>query len=158
MSNEFLKTADDAKRLLKGFAAIQTVADAFEQVGSLQQAKTEAEKAIPKLQAQVSEVNAELDKAKADVKAAKAEAKDIVSKAKDGAEQIIAEAQRKSEEIAAASALSLNQAKTKEAEAVAGAQDLVSQLEAKRNALNTEVATLEAKVEKAKSYIAKLGA
>ena len=43
MSNELLQAADEARRLLSGFTAVQTVADALAKVGGLQQAQAEAD-------------------------------------------------------------------------------------------------------------------
>lgn len=81
MSNEFLQASDDARRLLAGFAAVQTVADAFAKVGTLQQAQAEAESALASLtdardaaRADLVAARAELDKVTTDTQALVAQA------------------------------------------------------------------------------------
>ena len=85
MSNEFLQAADDARRMLRGFAAVEQVAKAFEQVGTLQQAGVEAQAALVKLQA-------DLDATRAKVVGAQAEAADVVARAKVDAQLLVDEA------------------------------------------------------------------
>lgn len=97
--NELLKAADDAKRLLSGFKAIATVADAFEKVGQLQQAKTEAESSLATLQAAITQAKTEVAhaKTKASDLVAKGEAKadELLRAAEDAAKQMLDDAEAK---------------------------------------------------------------
>jgi membrane fusion protein (multidrug efflux system) len=156
MSNEFLKAADDARRLLAGFSAVATVADAFEKVGGLQQAKAEAEKAIPKLKAEAAAASAELAQARADLKQAKEDAKDIVAKANDAASGILADAQRKAVEAAEASDAASASAKATLDAMFAGADARIADLQAAHDKLAGEVKDLEARADRARAYLQKL--
>jgi chromosome segregation ATPase len=102
MSNEFLKAADDARVLLRGFNAVATLANAFEKAGSIVQAMEEAEKALPALQADTESAKAELKQAKADTQKAKDDAKKVTAEAKQVADGIVSAASVKADSIKAA--------------------------------------------------------
>ena len=156
MSNTYLKAADDALRFLKGFAAIKEVADAFAEVGSLQQARTEAEAALPGLRAQADTARAELKQAQDDAQQAKDKAKKATAEAKQVADGIVSAAGAKAESIKAAAdsyyETTVQSTKQVEAEAALRAQADV----ATRAAIEAEVKDLEARAEKARVYLAKL--
>ena len=119
MANEFLSAADDVRRLLRGFAGAQAAADAFEKVGSLQQAGDEAAARLAKLQPQIAAAQAELAALRAE--------KDVVH-ADQRASELLADAQARA------------------AAATAQAQSEVEQARAQRDALVAEVADLERRV------------
>lgn len=156
MSNEFLKAADDAKRLLKGFAGIQQVADAFEKAGSAIQAQEEAEKAIPKLQAEAAELITAVGQAKLDVKSAKQDAKDIVAKAQEAAEGILLDANNKAQLVKSEADNFYSTTKTGCEAMVNQAMAKVDEAVAQRDAMAAEVKDLEARADKARAYLAKL--
>lgn len=81
MSNEFIQAADDANRLLNGFAAVRTVADAFAKVGLLQQAQAEAEAALAEAAAAIADARAELCAAKTEGEQVLAETQAVVAQA-----------------------------------------------------------------------------
>jgi chromosome segregation ATPase len=156
MSNTYIKAADDALRFLKGFAAIKEVADAFAEVGSLQQARTEAEAALPGLRAQADAARAELKQAQDDAQQVKDKAKKTTAEAKQVADGIVSAASSKADSVKAAadSYYETTVQATKQAEADAALRALADT--ATRAAIEVEVKDLEARAEKARAYLAKL--
>lgn len=156
MSNDVLKAADDARRFLRGFAAINEVATAFEQAGSVLQAKDEAEKALAELRREVAEQQEVLAAAERDLAAAKQQARDVVAAAKEKAEQTVADA---TETIAGMKAgVDTYKAEVTVAcnAAAKASAKKVDEALAQRLELAAEVKELEARAERARAYIAKL--
>lgn len=154
--NKNLKAADDVRRLLRGFAGLAEAAEAFEQVGQLEQARDEAQAALTKLRAENEQMALAISDAKAAAKKlndqagvklseADAQAIVIVTAAKSEAERIVTEARE-----TASVALSLAQ------ENVAQAKVLADEAIAKRDAAVAELAETEAKLDKARKQITKL--
>lgn len=156
MSNEFLQAADDARKLLRGFAAVQQVADAFDKAGSAVQAQAEAEAALEATKPKLLKAKEAVEKAKqaaidAQVQAdqiradAQAEAAAIVVAAKGDAASIVAVADehRKAQETLLESAvLSISVETTAKI--------------AERDAMILEVTDLERRADEARAYLAKL--
>jgi colicin import membrane protein len=152
----FLKAADDARRLLRGFRAFEEVATALELAGQAEQTKTEAESKLAFLLVQIetAKVEAEEQEAKnaAAIAAAEQRAADIVAAAGAKAVQIVADAQTAASnaELQAASVR-----KTAEDARAAAALETAEAI-AKRDLIAAEVKELEARADKARKYLAKL--
>lgn len=156
MSNDFLKAADDARRLLRGFKAFEEVAAALEAAGIAEQSKTEALKDVESLRVQIASEKAELAAAKKDAAEARAKAKELIEQAELKAAALLEHTQQKA--IAAAEKVrgeadAYLAAKTAEVDAVVNQQ---RKAEARVDSLSVEVKDLEARVEKARAYLAKL--
>lgn len=156
MSNDFLKAADDARRLLRGFKAFEEVAAALEAAGIAEQSKTEALKDVESLRVQIASEKAELAAAKKDAAEARAKAKELIEQAELKAAALLEHTQQKA--IAAAEKVrgeadAYLAAKTAEVDAVVNQQ---RKAEARVGSLSVEVKELEARVEKARAYLAKL--
>lgn len=156
MSNEYLKAADDAKRLLAGFKAVADVAEAFEKVGSLVQAEKEAQKSL-------AELRPELDKVKQQIADGKAKAAELVAAAEKRAEQVVADGQAQADALIASAKASAEKTQAEAGEYLARAKETVevtnaevAEAQAKRDGLATECQLLEGKLEKLKAQAAKL--
>ena len=79
------QAADEVKKMLRGFRAVEQVSAALEQVGSLQNAGKEAEKHLESLKADIATTQDNLVSAGAEVTKAKEEAKKIAADAKEKA-------------------------------------------------------------------------
>jgi chromosome segregation ATPase len=147
MSNKYLEAADEARRLLQGFSAVQKVADAFEEVGMLEQARTEAQAALDALQPQIADAKAQITTAEETMRAAELQAATLVAEAEDkaakvatDAQAVLAEAQSKAQGIESGAAEVADRVVSL---AHANADEAI----AKRDALAAETATLQAKLD-----------
>ncbi len=153
MSNMTLnQAADEVRKILRGFKAVEQVADALEQAGSIEAARKDAEKKLAELRGLIVESEQKLSTANAEVESAK-----------DAVKQVVADANAKAKD-------KVGKAEAKAAEIIADAQVTVAELQAKaQNAkaeldatiadtvvANKELADIERKIAKAKSDIAKL--
>ena len=156
MSNDLIKAADDARRLLRGFKAFAEVADALEAVGQLELRAKEAANILAGLQVQVAA-------AQTDVSIAKVEASEIVADAKSAAGKLVAKAEVKASEILGAAQTAAKDVEAKAtdlvanrlAESVSAAAARDSAL-VKSDALVKECEALEARLAKAQASVAKL--
>jgi chromosome segregation ATPase len=155
---DFLKAADDAKLLLRGFVSVQTLADAFEQVGSLQQAQAEAEAALVALKPKVADAKGKVAQAEETLRSAELEAKQKLADADVQAFAILSAAQAKVDEIKASADAYYENSKAGTDELVASANASVDESIAKRDAVLAEVDALELRVADAKAYLARLQA
>jgi cell division septum initiation protein DivIVA len=153
---DYLKAAADARRLLAGFKAIDTVAAAFEHVGDLERAGAEAKTRLDQLTIENQAARDLLTATKAEAHGVKAKAAAALEEAKKKAEGIVAEAH-------AAAGRTARQADEDASSVLAAAEELrvtaekaVRAAEVERDRLLAEVKALEARVEKARQYIAKL--
>jgi chromosome segregation ATPase len=73
----FTQAADEVRKILKGFKAVEQVSDALEKAGSIQNAVKEAEAALAKINGEIAEKQATLDAANAAYIAIKDEAKKL---------------------------------------------------------------------------------
>lgn len=151
------KIANDALALLRGFAGVQALAEAFANVGQLQQAENEAQTALDKVRPVLAQTNediaageARVAELNAQIEALQEEAKTILRTANDDAARIVRqavdEAGKTRQEAADASAAKRDEGD----QALAAAQ-------ARVDALKGEAAALEKRVANAKDYIKKLG-
>lgn len=156
MSNEFIQAADDARRLLRGFAAIETVAAAFENVGQLEQRKGEVEALLKELAKEVQGATDTLRDTIEKVEIANAEAKRMTADAKVVADGIksSAEARLRAAEEHAASIV--REAQIAKDNVTTLAEIHLGEIEVQRNVLLAEVEALEARAAEAKAYLAKL--
>ena len=152
--NKNLKAADDVRRLLRGFAGLAEAADAFEQVGQLEQARDEAQAALTALRGDIEKAKGEVADAKAEAKKLKDQAKGKLDEAEARAAERLAAAKLEAERIereardAAGVALALAQENVTQAKALADVEI------AKRDAAVQELADLEAKITRAQAKIA----
>ncbi len=156
MSNNFLKAADDAKRLLRGFKAFEEVAAALEMAGIAEQSKAEALKDVESLRAQIASEQAELAAAKKDVAEARAKTKELIEQAELKAAALLDQAKQNAiseAEKIRGDADAYLAAKTAEADRVLNQR---REVEACIDSLSVEAKELEARVEKARAYLATL--
>jgi regulator of protease activity HflC (stomatin/prohibitin superfamily) len=146
------QAADEVRKLLRGFKAVDMVSTALDSVGSLQNAGKEAEKALADTRALIDAHTAELAVVKAEVADAKDEAKKIVADAKRKADERLAKAEA---DIAARTA----EVNAFEAAAVVRVQALEAQASAARDAVvvaQKELEDITGKIAKAKAGVAKI--
>lgn len=158
MSNELIQAADDARRLLRGFAAFSEVAAALEHVGTLEQRKGEAETLLSATAAELEAAKVERDTHLEQIEQIRTECKRTTADAKTVAEGIIKSANLKAEDIIsdanAAAALTREAAENVRAQADAH----IVNLAAERDALLVETTALEERATAAREYLAKLQA
>lgn len=156
MSNELIQAADDARRLLRGFAAIETVAAAFENVGQLEQRKEEVETLLKKLGDEVKDATdtfrATIEKAEI----ANAEAKRMTADAKTVADGIKSSAEAQAKAMVEDAMASVREAQIAKDNVTTLAEIHLGEIEVQRNVLLAEVEALEARAAEAKAYLAKL--
>lgn len=154
--NEYLQAADDANRLLRGFAGVQKIADAFGKVGQLQQAGDEAEARLKSLAANVETSRGMLSVAEQSLKEARASARDVLQ----SADKHAANAQREAVEAVAQTRQEcdrLVKAARVDANAVlTEARAEVAKINERQRALSNEVAELVKKRDEHAAFIAKL--
>lgn len=156
MSNDLIKAADDARRLLRGFKAFAEVADALESVGQLELRAKEATNILVGLQAQVAAAQTNLE-------VTRLETLEIMADAKSAAGKLTAKAEVKASEILGAAQTAGKAFETtanefvtaRQAEAVSAAALRDSAL-VKRDTLVKECEALEARLAKAQASVAKL--
>ena len=156
MSNELIQAADDARRLLRGFAAIETVAAAFENVGQLEQRKDEVEKLLKKLGDDVKEATDTFRATVEKAELANAEAKRMTANAKTVADGIVSSAEAKAKALVEDAMAAVREADQAKSSTIASAEAHLGEIEVQRNVLLAEVEALEARAAEAKAYLAKL--
>lgn len=156
MSNELIQAADDARRLLRGFAAIETVAAAFENVGQLEQRKDEVEKLLKKLGEDVKEATDTFRTTVEKAELANAEAKRMTADAKTVADGIVSSAEAKAKALVEDAMAAVREADQAKSNTIASAEAHLGEIEVQRNVLLAEVEALEARAAEAKAYLAKL--
>ena len=156
MSNDLIKAADDARRLLRGFKAFAEVADALEAVGQLELRAKEATNILAGLQVQVADAQAALV-------TYKDEASRLQAAGKDHAAKLVAKAEVKASEILGAAQTAAKDVEAKATDLVANrlaesvsAAALRDSALVKRDALLKEGEALEARLAKAQASVAKL--
>lgn len=156
MDTTNLQIADDARRLLRGFAGIEKLAEAFENVGKLEQQGVEIQGKIATLQSERTALTAQCEALKMEIKDAQAEGKRTLNDAKAVANTVLEAANTE-----AAGIISTAQSKAAEIQAasdtaVAGANSKLAEISAACEAKQDEVKELEKKAEKARAFIEKL--
>lgn len=154
--SDFLKAADDARRLLRGFKAFEEVAAALEMAGIAQQTKAEAESKLAFLLTKIETAKVEAEeqagKNAAAIAAAQAQADEIVRDAWNRAKKIAEDAKAEAAETAAI----VSREKLAAEERLAADVAAAAAAQIQRDELAAEVKDLEARVEKARKYLAKL--
>lgn len=154
--SKYLQAADDARRLLRGFAAVSELADAFEEVGKLEQARAEHEGILVQLRTDLGSIKEQIEQANTELAAVRQDASKTVADAKAIAEGIVSTAQLQADSIAFKADASVIEANDKVAAAVdQGKQDLEA-LRLQHEGLAAEVKALEDRVAEARAYLAKL--
>lgn len=151
MSNEFIQAADDARRLLQGFAAVKVVADAFEKVGVLQQAEDEARNALTVHQAAIADAEAkekdlqsQIGVLEAETQVERDKAKRVLADAQALADFVLLEAQTHAEQLVAATQVQIDSQ-------IDTAQTALAGFKAQRDALADEVSALQTKLDTLKA-------
>lgn len=154
--SDYLKAADEARKILRGFKAFEEVATALELAGTSVQAKAEAEAALVVLRSDIATAVRDVADAKAEAERARVAANKATADAKTAADGIVAGARSKADAIvSAAEALAESKAETGQL-AQADADTLLALTGAKADALLAEVKDLEARAENARAYLTKL--
>lgn len=156
MSNELIKAADDARRLLRGFQAFAEVGQALELAGTAVQAKNEAERSLIDLRKQIEVAQADLLTANSAATKANEEAKRLLDNAEIAA--------KNTTDAAIADAAALNKAAERSARdvadkagrAVKAAEESAAKADASRAQAESELAEIEKKIEAARAKIAKM--
>jgi predicted nucleic acid-binding Zn-ribbon protein len=145
-----IQAADEVRKMLRGFKAIDMVATALEQAGSVQNAVKESESALAKLRAEIAVAGEEFIAATTAVASAKEDAKKIKADAVAKADDKIAKAGNDAAAILASAD-----------SAVAEANEKVSIAEARIALLNdgvrnatVELEAIEKKIAAAKKQVA----
>lgn len=146
------QAAEEVRKMLRGFKAVEMVSAALESVGSLQNAGKEAEKLLADTRAQIEAEKAALEHAQAAVVFAKEEARKVASDAKRKAEDRIAKADveiavKVADADAAVAAASVRY-QALEAQSVLAREAVVS--------AQKELDSINEKVAKAKAGVAKI--
>lgn len=155
MSN-LKQSADDARRLLRGFKAFEEVATALDNAATLEQRESELKTSIEVLSKERDGLAGKVREAKERVAKARDAANTTLDKAKADADAIVSAAQ------VAADTLSLRareEASTIVSAAQAAADTLsrqAAEVAAVRDKLAAEVKDLEARAEEAQAYLKKL--
>lgn len=154
--SDYLKAADEARKILRGFKAFEEVATALELAGTSVQAKAEAEAALVGLRSDLAAAGLELGAVYAEAERARVAATKATADAKTAADGIVAGARSKADSIvSAAEALVESKAEAGQL-AQADADTLLALTGAKVDALLAEVKDLEARAENARAYLTKL--
>ena len=156
MSNKFIRAADDARRLLQGFKAVQEVADAFELAGTVMQAQAEAQTALDALKPQLEAARAELTNVKSAAKAEHVKSLKALGESKSQADLVIKAAQDKADDLLSAARLTLAHAKTEADEIQAAAAEALELSRKARDAVAEEIVALQAKLDELKATAARL--
>lgn len=154
--NKNLKAADDVRRLLRGFAGLAEAAEAFEQVGQLEQARDEAQAALTTLRAEIDEAHTNLARVQDATSAARQVGEDFMAQGQANAERIVTAAKSEAERIAReanAAADEMHELAKKARDAALAERD---EALAKRDAAVAELAETEGKLDKARKQITKL--
>jgi len=156
MSNTYLQAADDARRFLRGFAAVKELADAFEQAGTLEQARSEAEAALAAVTPKLAEAHEQLAAAQAGMlEAGQASAQTIID-AKAAADAVMAAAYADAAAARADADSTCERARARAASIVSEAEGLALAVSDTRDKLALEVTALELRAADARAYLAKL--
>jgi hypothetical protein len=150
--SDLINAANEVRKMLKGFKAVEEVSAALEKVGSIENAGKEAEAKLESLKALIASASSDLDSGIAMVNEAKDQAKKIASDAKAKAEARISKANEDAAEIVAAATAAANAINEEASRAASTVSELVSE----KKALAFDLAEIEAKVSKAKAYLTKL--
>ena len=153
---DLLKAAADARVLLRGFKALQEVADALEDAGKAQQHAEEARAMLAALLPQIVAAEGKLENAREEAARAVADAKAEAARTKDAAKAKAEEIVARAAEREAAASRTVDEAKAAGKAAAALADDTVREAKAKRDALQAECFDFEKRVDAAKERIAKL--
>lgn len=146
------QAADEIRKMLRGFKAVEQVSAALESVGSIQNAGKEAEKALESVKAEINKAQQDLIAASTEVLAAKDEAKKIAADAKAKAAERLEKANADANRIVA-------DAQSKADAEVVRLSSIQAQAQieaAKRDAAAAELAEIEQKITKVKAQAAKL--
>lgn len=158
MDTKNLQIADDARRLLRGFAAVESLAAAFEDVGKLELQGVEIQGQIVTLTFERDAVKAELEEAKQKVSDAQAEGKRTLNDTKAVADTVLETANTEASGIISAAQAKAAEAQAASDTAVAEANATLAEISAACDAKRAEVEELEKKAEKARAFIEKLKA
>jgi predicted nucleic acid-binding Zn-ribbon protein len=156
MSNEFLQAADDANRLLAGFSAVKTLADAFAKVGQIQQVQAEAEARLAELNPKVDQARAQIAEAEATLRAAELQARTLVADAQAEASVILVNAQAEAQTVQAGADSYVLQKHVEADTAFVAAQAALQAVAEQHAAISLEVQAFETRVAEARAYLAKL--
>jgi hypothetical protein len=155
-STDLMKSADDARRLLRGFKAFEEVAASLDAAGQAVQAKEEAERLLASLAPQIAAAESALSQAQDAAKTVREAAAEVADAARGVAVETTAAAKAEAVKIVA-DARAAADAVVEERKA-AGLQAMSERDGAlvKRDALLKECVELEARLAKAQASVAKL--
>lgn len=156
MATDLIKAADDARRILKGFKAFAEVADALDAAGQIEQRTAEAQRVLADLQPKIEAAKAAVadaeEQASNTLAVASQQAAGLVDSAKVKADRIVSDAQARADRVnATADTVAINAGLTSKK-----VVEEVKEALAQRNALAKECDELEARLAKAKAYLATL--
>ena len=153
---DLLKAAADARVLLRGFKALQEVADALEDAGKAQQHAEEARAMLAALLPQIEAAEEKLTSVRAEAAGVVSEAKAEAGRLRDAAEVKADEIVARAKEREAEASRAVDAAKSECKAAQANADAVVREAKAKRDALQAECFDFEKRVDAAKERIAQL--
>lgn len=150
--SDFIAAADEVRKLLRGFKAVEVVSAALEKVGSIENAGKEAESLLSTVKAEIAKAQEELTLSKADIMNAKEEAKKLAADAK-------AKVEARMDKVAADAAKMIADANAGQAEAanrIAAANEELGGIKAECDVVAKELSELESKLAKVKAQAAKM--
>lgn len=152
MSMTYNQAADEVRKLLRGLKAVDIIASALDNAGSMENAVKEAEKALADLRRQSETVAADVAIGYEEVAKSKDEAKAVIYAAGKKADEKIAKANVKADEIIKEAEIAALQ--------IAGKAQVASEELAKITAAiaagNAELEVIEKKIASAKKQVASI--
>jgi hypothetical protein len=152
----YLQAADDARRFLRGFAAIKELADAFESVGTLEQARTEADAALARLAPQIAVATTQVADAEKVMREADLYVLNKAADAQAAAEAVLAAAYAEAVTVRADAEALVEKAKAQAGGILSEAERLALDVSDVRDKMQAEVKALELRAADARAYLAKL--
>jgi chromosome segregation ATPase len=146
------QAADEVRKILRGFRAVEQVSEALEQVGSIENAAKEAQATLAALNVKIEEATAALKLAEEMLSKVKDDQKVAKDAAKKSADAIIAKAEEKAAQIVAETESLL----AEKLAIINGAEVRLAGIAEEVAAKQAEVADLDKRIDKAKSYLGKL--
>lgn len=155
---DYTQTAEDARRLLRGFAAVESLAKAFDEAGQLEQTITTNKVAAGAAQAELASLRERVAQENAVLAAVREQvaAKEVAAKAE--ADRIVAAAHAEAKAAIIAAEASVLEVQELERTATSNAEAAAAAALDQRDKLLAEVTELEQRAEKARAYLTKLAA
>lgn len=152
--SDLIKAANEAGKLVKMLKGVEDLAKAIETIGSIDQATSEATKALEAKRGEITKAEVELLDAKAKVDEAKANFNVIMEQAAQKSTSIVDEAKSKAAEMMK----DVLDKQKKAEEKLVGLESKANELTGQIQSRQKDLEEIEAKITKAKNYLSKMAA